>query len=349
MPPFKVAMVQNHPFGETLPEWVSKAMLNEGIEFVAHDCTTREELAQYAGGADMIWVWTVNHMATAENLDILRRCGAIMTSSSGTDHLPVAEATARGIIVANVPRAPSEAVSEHAIGLLFSVKRTIVLRDRALRAGKWWDGNFESPGRNLRGQTLGLVGFGHIARLIARKLSGFEMTTLVYDPYVSADVLASKGVRAASLAEVLSQSDFVSLHCPLTKETHHLIGERELKMMKPEAVLINTARGPIVDESALVRALSERWIAGAGLDVFEQEPATADNPLFSLDNVVVTPHLAGFAEETREALWHLCLETVLDLAKGYWPLSYVNHEVQSRWDLKARPEQPDEHQPHGKR
>ena len=163
------------------------------------------------------------------------------------------------------------------------------------------------------------------------------MTTLVYDPYVSADMMASNDVRATSLTEVLSQSDFVSLHCPLTKETYHLIGERELRMMKPEAVLINTARGMIVDESALVRALTERWIAGAGLDVFEQEPAAADNPLFSLDNVVLTPHIAGFAEGTLEAMWNLSVETAIDLATGYWPLSYVNHEVQPRWDLKVHP------------
>ncbi len=338
MPPFKVALVQNpsYPYDETLPDWVSAAFLKEGIEFVAYDCTTREELSQHAGDADVIWVWRPNHMVTAGNLNIIPSCGAIITSSSGTDHLPVAEATAQRIIVANIPRAPSEAVSEHAIGLLFSLKRAIVVMDRALRGGKWSE-NSEWPGQNLCGQTLGLVGFGHIARLVARKLSGFEMTTLVYDPYVSADMMASNDVRATSLTEVLSQSDFVSLHCPLTKETYHLIGERELQMMKPEAVLINTARGMIVDESALVRALTERWIAGAGLDVFEQEPAAADNPLFSLDNVVLTPHIAGFAEGTLEAMWNLSVETAIDLATGYWPLSYVNHEVQPRWDLKAHP------------
>ncbi len=341
MTPFKVVFMMKPPFGQTVPAWVSEAFVKEGIEFVPCVCATREELAQCAGDADVIWVWSRDHLVKAENLDVLRRCGAIVSSSSGTDHLPVSEATALGILVANTPGAPSEAVSEHAIGLLFAVKRAIVAQDRRLRAGEWAQYSVW-PGQNVRGQTLGLVGFGHISRLVVRKLSGFEMTTLVYDPYLKADVAASQGVRAASLDEVLSQSDFLSLHCPLTKETYHLIGERELQMMKPEAILINTSRGAIIDEPALLRALTEGWIAGAGLDVLEQEPPAADHPLFQLDNVVVTPHVAGNSDKHLETFWRLSLETALDLAKGYWPLSYVNHEVRPRWNLTGNPRQQNE-------
>ena len=340
----KVAFVkffEQAPYRQKIPDWVSEAFVREGVEFVAYDCTTREELEQYAGNADVVWVFeSRGHTVTAENLDVLRRCGAIISSSSGTDHLPVAEATNLGIIVANTPGAPSEEVSEHSIGLLFAVKRCIVVHDRALRAGRW-DETFVWPGRSLRGQTLGLVGFGHIARLVARKLSGFEMTTLAYDPYASADVMASQGVRAASLKEVLSTSDFVSVHCPLTEKTYHLIAEGELRTMKREAILINTARGEVVDEDALVRALTEGWIAGAGLDVFEQEPVAEDNPLFKLDNVVVTPHMAGFADLYFEPFWRLTVETALDLTKGHWPLSYVNHGVRPRWNLTSNPRQQD--------
>ena len=344
MAPFKVAFVRLYekaPYGQTVPNWVFEALVKAGIEPVAYDCKTREELEQYAGDADVVSVFGANHMVTAENLDILRNCGAIITSGSGTDHLPVAEATRLGIIVANTPGATSEAVSEHSIGLLLAVKRTIVVQDRTLRARKW-DRHFVWPGRSLRGQTLGLVGFGRIARRVVHKLSGFEMTTLASDPYVSAEVMASRGVRAARLDEVLSQSDFVSLHCPLTTETYHLIGERELQMMKSDAILINTSRGKVVDEPALVQALTEGWIAGAGLDVFEQEPAATDNPLFELGNVVVTPHMAGFSDEFFETFWRFTLETALDLAKGHWPISCVNQEAKPRWNLTSNPRRQDD-------
>ena len=338
MAPFKVAFVKFYdeaPYGKRIPDWVSEAFVREGVEFVAYDCTTREDLEQYAGDADVVWVFGDGHLVTAENLDVLRRCGAIVNAGSGTDGLPVAEATSLDIIVANTPGTTSEAVAEHSIGLLFAVKRAIVVQDRAMRTGKW-DRHLVWAGWNLGGQTLGLVGFGNSARQMARKLSGFELTILVYDPYVNAEVMASEGVRAASLEEVLSQSDFVSLQCRLTEETDHLIGERELRMMKREAILINTSRGVIIDEPALVRALTEGWIAGAGLDVFEQEPPGADHPLLKLDNVVVTPHMAGFSDEYMDGFWRLPLETVLDLAKGYWPRSYVNHGVKPRWKLTQR-------------
>ena len=133
---------------------------------------------------------------------------------------------------------------------------------------------------------------------------------------------------------MLSRSDFVSLHCPLAEETRHLIGEAELRLMKPEAILINTARGPVVDEPALVRALTGGWIAGAGLDVFDPEPPAPDHPLFKLDNVVVTPHMASLSDLSDRLLWEMSVEAVLDLAHGRWPRSCVNPDVKPRWNLK---------------
>ena len=167
-----------------------------------------------------------------------------------------------------------------------------------------------------------------------RKLSGYEMTVLANDPYVSAEVMAEHGVQQASLDHVLSASDFVSLHCPLLEETHHLISERELRLMKPQAILINTSRGPVVDEAALIRALSERWIAAAGVDVLEQEPADPNNPIFSLDNAVITPHIAGYTDLSLPDSWRLSVDTALDLAQGRWPRSYVNPNVKPRWQLQ---------------
>jgi D-3-phosphoglycerate dehydrogenase len=217
--------------------------------------------------------------------------------------------------------------------------RQIPVHDRALRNGEWnpakaW------PHWHLHGRILGLVGFGHAARLVAKKMSGFDLTVLAYDPYIGPEVMARAGVRAAGLEEVLSQSDFVSLNCPLTKDTFHLIGEAELRRMKPTAILVNTARGPVIDEPALVRALSEGWIAAAGLDVLEDEHADLNNPLFKMDNVVITPHIAGASDEHAQLCWRLSVDSALALAGGRWPRSVVNRAVTPRWPLalpEARP------------
>jgi D-3-phosphoglycerate dehydrogenase len=332
MEAFKVALVGGIRDGG-VPDWVSDSLAKEGIAFVARNCMTREELAELGGDADVVWVFGDHQCLYAENLDVIPRCGAIVRSGSGTDNVPVKEATQLGIIVANTPEAISDSVSDHAIGLLLAVTRQIAVQDRAMRRGLW-DPKLGWPGWHLRGNTLGLVGFGHIARLVARKMSGFDLTTLAYDPFVPAETIASAGVQAVSLDELLSRSDFVSIHCPLLDSTYHLIGERELRLMKPHAILINTSRGPVVDEAALLRALQEKWIAAAGLDVFEKEPTPADNPLLKLDNVVVTPHIAGYSDESTANFWRLSVETVIDLSKGHWPRSYVNRDVKARWELR---------------
>jgi len=209
--------------------------------------------------------------------------------------------------------------------------RVVPLKDRELREGIWE--RTPLPNHHVHGQTLGLVGFGHIAQLVAKRMSGFDMTVLVHDPFVSHDDMAAKGVQSATMDELLAGSDFVSLHCPLTEQTRGLIGERELRMMKPSALLINTARGPVVQESVLVRALREGWIAGAGLDVFEEEPTPVDNPLLEMDNVVVTPHSAGISDLTSEKQWRLSVESAIAFSKGQWPRSYVNPQVSPRWEL----------------
>ncbi|MCY4093055.1 MAG: C-terminal binding protein [Caldilineaceae bacterium] len=328
---FKVAMV--HMDADELPSWVTETMAEHDIEFVFEECETRAQLAACAGDADVVWVLGGSPIVTAESIADLERCGAIIRTGSGTDNIPIEAATARGIIVANTPEAFNDGVSDHTIGLLLAVVRQIGLQDRLVRKGIW-DREAGYPSWHLQGQTLGLIGFGHIARLVNRKLSGYEMKVLAHDPYVGADVLAEHGVQQATFEEVLSQSDFVSLHCPLLAETRHLIGERELRLMQPRSILINTSRGPVVDEAALLRALQEGWIAAAGLDVLEQEPAAADNPLFNLDNVVVTPHIAGYTDRSLEDSWRLSVETAVTLSEGRWPRSYVNPNVEPRWQLQ---------------
>jgi D-3-phosphoglycerate dehydrogenase len=319
--PLKVALVDLD--GQTVPDWVRKSLDQEGIELVVHDCKTRAELAIHAQNADVVWLFGGSRVLLGGNLAAVPRCRAILRTGSGTDNVPVEEATRRQIVVANTPAAMSDGVSDHLIALLFAVARRVAELDRAVRLGRWRQAPVQ-PLCGVGGRTLGLVGFGHAGREVVRKLSGFELRVLAHDPYVGADTLAAHGVRPAGLYELLAQSDYVSLHCPLTAETRHLIGERELRLMKPTAVLLNTSRGPVIDEAALVRALREGWIAAAGLDVLENEPPAADNPLLGLDNVVVTPHVAGYSFNGVEVRWRLSVETVLALARHEAPRSWVN-------------------------
>jgi D-3-phosphoglycerate dehydrogenase / 2-oxoglutarate reductase len=189
---FKVALVGMD--GKALPDWVYADLEQAGIDFVFRHCKTREELAQVGGEADVIWVFGNHESVYRENLDVLKRCGAIIRTGSGTDNIPVAEATELGIIVANTPEAASDTVADHAIGLLFAVTRQIVTQDRLVRAGKW-DRELAWPNYHLRGQTLGLIGFGHIGQLVAHKMSGFDMRLVAHDPVVGPGQVQSIGGR----------------------------------------------------------------------------------------------------------------------------------------------------------
>src|SRR5579859_5798493 len=205
---FKVALVDFD--GNSVPDWVPEAFAKEGIDFIARECKTSVDLVHQAGDADVIWIWG-SHVITAESLALLPQCVAIIRTGSGTDHIPVEAATQRGIVVANTPEAHNDAVSDHAIGLMFAVMRQIASRDRDVRSGKW-NAARPWPGAHLHGQTLGLVGFGHIARLVAMKMSGFKMMLLAHDPYVSPDAMAAESVHSAPLDELLTKSDFVFVH-----------------------------------------------------------------------------------------------------------------------------------------
>jgi D-3-phosphoglycerate dehydrogenase len=334
MAPFKIAMIDTSGYAAP-PAWAGETLAQAGVEFAIIDCQTAEDVLTHAAEADVLWVWG-SRVITPALLAALPRCGGLIRTGSGTDNVPVAAATEHGVVVANTPEAHSHAVAEQAIALLFAAMRRVAQLDRSTRAGLWQTAR-PWPNAHLHGQTLGLVGFGHAARIVARNLSGFDLTTLVYDPYVSPEAMAAAGVRPVSdLDQLLAAADFVLLHCPLTAETHHLISEPQLRRMKPAAILVNTARGPIVDEPALVRALQEGWIAGAGLDVIEQEPIALDNPLLALDNVVLSPHVAGYSDENAELAWRLSVEAALDFAQGRWPRSVVNRGVKPRWTLAAR-------------
>ena len=331
---FKVALVGLD--GQAVPDSVVKGLAEQAINLVVHECENHADLAQWAGDADVVWVFgssrCLHGQMSPEELSILPKCGAIIRTGSGTDNVPVKAATGLGIVVANTPDALNDAVSDHAIGLLFAVIRQIALQDRNVR-NRIWDRTRGYPNWHLRGQTLGLVGFGRIAQTVVQKLAGFQMTNFAYDPFVAPPIFAKHSVRSVSLDELFESSDFVSIHCPLTPRTRHLIGRAEFERMKREAILINTSRGPVVDESALIAALKSGQIAGAGLDVLETEPPEWDNPLLQSENVVLTPHLGGYSDLYLPNSWQLSMETAIDLRKGKWPRSCVNPEVQPRWHL----------------
>lgn len=320
----KVALVDLD--GQVVPDWVRDTFEQEAIDLVIHQCTSRADLASCAEDADIVWLFGGSPVLQGGNLQIARRCRAIVRTGSGTDNVPVDEATRRRIIVANTPQAVAGGVADHVVALMFAVSRRIVELDRSLRMGQWKQAS-GWPISTIHGQTLGIVGFGHIARQLIQKIRGFEMRVLAYDPYLAPEKMAALGATAVELPQLLADADFVSLHCPLTPATRHLISEPQLRRMKPTAILINASRGPVIDEAALVRALEERWIAGAGLDVMEQEPPDPSSPLFTFENVVLTPHVAGYATDGIALRWKYSVETVLALSRGEPPRSCVNPQV----------------------
>lgn len=335
MPSFKVALVDlaSLPAGYP-PDWVVKSLAAEGISFRAAPCETRADLKANASDCDLVWVWG-SRVLTSDRLDILSRCGAILRSGTGTDNVPVADATRLNILVANTPEAAAQEVSDHAIGLLLATARRIVAQDRLMRSGVW-DCQRDKNRWHLRGSTLGLIGFGHIGRLVASKMKAFGLNVIGVDPLVSPDHMRSFGVEPVDFRFLLHESDFVSIHCPLNEQTRHLVSAREIEMMRTHAILINTSRGPIIDESALISALRDKRIGGAGLDVFEQEPLAPESPLFQLDNVVLTPHIAGYSDIFEQSFWRYSVESIVAIAKGYWPRSVVNPKVSPRWPLARR-------------
>jgi D-3-phosphoglycerate dehydrogenase / 2-oxoglutarate reductase len=298
-----------------------------GLRLVAAHCKTEDDVIGAARDADAI----IAQYATvgARAIDALTRCKVIARYGTGVDIVDVDAATRHGILVTNVPNDWCEnEVADHAMALLLAVTRKICVYDRATRAGTWrWQSG--EPIHRLRGRHLGLLSFGAIAQAIAARASGFGVRVIAHDPYLADDEIEARGATSVSFEGLLEDSDYLIIQAPLTKETHHLIGEPELLRMKPTAVVVNTARGPIVNDEALYRGLHEGWIAGAGLDDIEEEPAKVrdwkpSNPLFGLPNVVITPHAAYYSEESITAVRDFAAHEVVRVLTGKTPLSPVN-------------------------
>jgi glyoxylate reductase len=247
----------------------------------------------------------------------------------GFDNIDLKEATRRGIYVTNTPGVLTETTADFAWALLMAAARRVAEADRYVRTGKWKVGwhPMMFQGMDIYGATLGIVGLGRIGSSIAKRAKGFDMKVLYHDVVRRQDVEKELGIEYTKVDELLRLADFVTINVPLLKETHHLMDETKLKLMKKTAILINNARGPVVDEKALFRALKEGWIAGAGLDVFEQEPTPSDNPLLTLDNVVVAPHISSASFETRSRMAEMVAENLIAFFDGKVPPNLVNQDV----------------------
>jgi D-3-phosphoglycerate dehydrogenase len=275
---------------------------------------------------------------TKEVIALAPRLRVIATAGAGVDHIDVAAATEAGIPVVNNVGIGQNPVAEHAVGLMLALARRIVAGDSGLRRHGWASRDrllARDPGTELSGKTVGIVGFGFIGQRVAAICNAaFGSRVLAYDPFLGDGVfVAAKVERRKSLRELLPEADFVTVHAPLTSGTRHIIGRAELGMMKPTAYLINCARGGLVDPAALHDVLRERRIAGAGIDVFDPEPPEPATPLFGLDNIIVTPHLAGLSDETNRRLSMSAAEQVLQVLADDRPPRLVNPEV---WDRRRR-------------
>ncbi len=265
--------------------------------------------------------------------DLLRRAPNLLIVSSngaGYDPVDVEACTAAGVLVVNQSGGNAHSVAEHALGMLLTLSKRIIQADRALRREANVNRN-ALMGTEVQGKTIGIVGLGNVGRRIAALCRGLlGMNVLAYDPYLSATEMAERGGEKVTLDELLRRSDYVSISCPLTKESRGMIGAREFAAMQPHAYFITTARGFIHDEAALVEALRDRRIAGAGLDVWAKEPPPPDHPLLQFDNVLASPHTAGVTKEARENMGRIAAEQMLDALDGKRPPRIINPEVWRR-------------------
>jgi D-3-phosphoglycerate dehydrogenase len=273
---------------------------------------------------------------SADAMDTLPNLRLVGAARAGQENLDVAAATKRGIIVHNIMGRNAHAVSDFAIGLIFAEARNIARSHHALKNGNWQkkysNSNFVPE---ITGKTLGLIGFGYIGTLVAQKLAGFKLKILVYDPFVSDETLREFNVTKASLDEIFKQADFVSLHARLTDSTKGLIGKKYLGLMKPTAVLINTARAGLIDEDALYDALKNKKIGGAALDVHSSEPLQKGSKWLELDNVTLTAHIAGTTAEALTNSPHLLVHDINKLLVGEKPQFILNPEVLDQPNVKT--------------
>lgn len=306
-----------------------KVLQSAGLSFVKYNCKTVEEMIEAGRRADAVIVQFAP--VTKEVLEAWTSCKLIVRYGIGYDNVDVKTAEELGITVCNVPSYCLDEVADHTCALILACSRKIVLFHESVCKGEW---NVQKVAKRippLSEMTLGLVGFGRIGARVAERLKAFRFQIMIFDPYLNDDQAIKFGVaKASSFEELLSKADIFTLHSPLTTETHHMINEKTLSLMKEDAWVINTSRGGLIDTVALARSLREGRLGGAALDVFEQEPLTMDHPLRSCGNVILSPHAAYYSDKALNSLQEQAAEEVVRLAQGQPLASVVNHPKQAR-------------------
>ena len=303
-------------------------LADAGIEFVTASGTGEDALVEQVVDADGL----INGLAqitdrilhAAEKCKIVSRCGV------GVDNIAIKSANELGIAVTYIPDYCVEEVADHVTAVMLALNRRLIQFDRSVKETGWHSRDTSVPISRLRDMTLGIVGLGRIGRAVSLRARSFGLNVLAADPIVSAEDAAEAGARLADLPDLLRESDFVTVHAPLTPETQNMIGEAELATMEPTAFLINASRGPLIDESALYQALTDGGIAGAGLDVLVDESAADDSPLLGLDNVLITPHVAFLSREALIELEERSAQAVVDVLQGRTPRNLANFEILGR-------------------
>ncbi|WP_174729116.1 C-terminal binding protein [Mesobacillus harenae] len=304
-----------------------------GIELTFAQCRTEDEVIEAAKDADAL----INQYAPISRkvIESLEKCKVISRYGIGFNTIDVDAATEKGIIVGNVTDYCLDEVSDHAMALLLSSARKVTMLNNTVKGGTW-DYKVSIPIFRLRGRTLGLVGFGNIPQTVAKKAQAFGLNVIAYDPFVPETAANQMNVKLVTLDELCERSDFISVHAPLNQHTQGMISYDQFNKMKKEAFIINTARGPVIDEAALIAALQEEKIAGAGLDVLEIEPIKPDNPLLKMDHVILNPHAAFYSVEAEAELKRKVAQNVADVLSGYYPTYLVNRNVKEKVSLKDK-------------
>ena len=315
------------------PDGEVPVLAEADAEIVPAETGEEDELVGMVGDADAIL--TCWKPVTARVIDAAPKCLVISRYGIGLDNIDIARATEKGIIVTNVPLYCVEEVSDHAIALILALARKTSLYDRTLKGGTY-DREAGPRMRRLASQVVGVVGLGNIGRLAARKTRGVGFEVIACDPAISQEEARRQGAELVGFEELLERADFVTLHVPLNESTRHMMSTEEFRRMKRSAYVVNTSRGPLIDEAALAAALDAGEITGAGLDVFEQEPTDPDSAVVNHPNVVATPHAAFLSDESLTELQQTAARHVTDVLLGRRPGNIVNPEVLGRRNLRAQ-------------
>jgi D-3-phosphoglycerate dehydrogenase len=329
----------NETHGLELEQELVAAVTDLNVALYGRASTTEDELILVAQDADAMLVST-REAITRRVLENIPRVKVISRYGVGLDNVDLEAAADAGIVVTHYPGYCTSEVADHALAMILALNRRIVEQDRALREGAWVEHGpatrriLRGPIQPLREQTLGIIGFGRIGQAVAARAKPFGVTIIAADPYVDPEIIRGAGAEPVSLEELLARSDIATIHTPLTPETRGLIDATALERMKPNAVLVNTARGPIIDLSALARALQDGIIAGAALDVVDPEPLVAGSPFYGMPNVILTPHSAYYSERSVDVVRRETLLEALQVLRGKRPRTVANSSVLSKVTLE---------------